>query len=131
MFVIRDEQIRALDEVRRQHFVEKAVAHLSRHFPSDCERVGEKALHELVKSGIDRANAYELMRELDVTGFISLMLVLGPEFEKERENLWMGEILESDMVDPDGKMRMIFEDPRWLGEDREEDEDEAEEEDEA
>ena len=83
MLVIRDAQMQALQQGRRQVFLERLVAHLQTDCPAACAAVcaavcaeaGAAALHSLTDRELRRGMAVGIRAERDLAVFVSVMLV--------------------------------------------------------
>ncbi len=95
MLTLRPEQIRAFSEVGVKRFEETMVAHLKKFFPDRCEDAGELKVRKLIRYGIERAASYNIAAQRDVSRYIDLMMTLGPDFDKDKQLPWAGEILRT------------------------------------
>lgn len=69
------------------------VAHLKRYFPDRCAHLSDEDVRESIRYGIERANAYEICIEQDVSRYINLMYILGRDFDRDPELPWAQAIL--------------------------------------
>ena len=95
MLTIREKQMAVFAEVETKKFVDRVVVHLNKFFPTQCADAGQEQLRETVQYGIRRAGAYGITSERDVYKYIDLMVVLGRDFDTDKEFPWAGEILNS------------------------------------
>ncbi len=93
MWVIRRQQIAALEAAQSRRFEEQLAAHLRRHFPGPCARLGEAGLREAIRHGRRKAARYRIVAERDVCKFVSLALVFGRDFDEDPRLPWAGAIL--------------------------------------
>ena len=77
MLVIREDQMRALRQSRRQMFLDRLVTHLLTHCPAACAETSAAALSVLADRELRRGMAFGLRAERDLVVFVSLMIVVG------------------------------------------------------
>ncbi len=81
MLVIRKEQM----EVFRAHFFEQFVgrvsAHLREAFSTQCGKMDENGLRQIIREGIARAGQYGVTSEFDVWRYVDLMFFYGRNFD--------------------------------------------------
>jgi hypothetical protein len=95
MPVIRHEQMEELNRRQAEKFEDRMVEHLRETFPEPCQEMGEDALREDIRYGMDRAESYGIESEQDVCNYVNLMMALGRDFDTDRP--WARRIL----TDPD------------------------------
>lgn len=93
MLVIRQSQMDALGEPRRESFARRTGDHLRANFP-ECAAMPVEALRAFVDHGVARAASYGIEVERDVCKFLNLMAVFGRNFDVELP--WAKETLRSD-----------------------------------
>jgi len=108
VITISDRQMRALNAARRRQYEDKVLRHVSFYFPEQFEKLGEQGVRDLVPLGIGKCKIYGITRECDVTDFVALMVVLGPDFDNDPELPWVSEMLEGEGLDPDAKMASLY-----------------------
>ena len=109
MLRIRPEQIKALDAAMRERYIEKAIEHLRELFPKEVKELGDDKARALVEEGIDRAAAYNITAEREVTLFIDLMVAIGPDFDsRQRYKAWMPGILANPDLPQQQKMEIVY-----------------------
>ncbi|HEX3880076.1 MAG TPA: hypothetical protein VHW24_24010 [Bryobacteraceae bacterium] len=102
---VRQTQIDALSDMRRQAFEGRMVDHLNRFFTRRADRIGEAGLRELIRGGIVRAGKYGFRTEQEVCRFIGLMLVFGERFDED--TAWAAEILLNPAIEDRPKQLMV------------------------
>ena len=81
MFAIKREQREALAEPA---FVERTVNYLRDTFLLHVHMLDDAELRTRVKHGIERARSYGLTWESSITIFVTHMLTINPEFDKQK-----------------------------------------------
>lgn len=90
---IRREQMAIFSHAEVEKFVDWMLVHLRRFFPRQTTLQDELQLRRTVESGIQRASAYGLTAKRDVCKYIDLMLVLGENFDTDKQLPWAAQIL--------------------------------------
>ena len=124
MLTIREPQMAALAEDLVRRFEDRAVEHVRRYFPQQCEAVGESATRYYVTDGIQRARRYGLESEYDLLRFLNLIFGFGSDFDSRPEHTWMVDFLKDQDLWPttrmDAVMAALLETPEAPAEDEEE-----------
>ena len=100
MLTIRKEQMDAFSHAALRIFECRMVAHLNRHFPKRCAKLGEDGVREWIRYGIERARTYGIVSERDVCKYIDVMFVYGRDFDTDRRRPWAGQILNDPVIMP-------------------------------
>jgi len=95
MLTIRSSQVQAFDEIAMKNFEELMLPHLKKFYPEFYEAEGPPKLKELIRHGVKRAASYQITAKRDVSRYIDLMASLGPDFDKDEQLPWAGEILQT------------------------------------
>jgi hypothetical protein len=103
MMKVRKAQMEALESVAVEAFVDEMVVHLRECFPEPCRDLGPVGLRELLRVGVERAEAHGFTNEREVSLYLGLMLVFGRDFD--RKEPWARAILE-DTEPEDAEARM-------------------------
>lgn len=106
--VLRQQQLDRLADLALRDFQERMAAFILREFPDDFDRLGADGVRSLVVRARDRAAAYGMSSSVEVTGFVSLMLILGDDFDTRFRNEWIPPILASPSIVGGDKFRMIL-----------------------
>jgi len=107
MLVIRDEQIKALDESMLRSFRNRMVSHLRTACPEETSDMSDEELRALIQRGIDKAESYEIFEDDDVRRFLEYMLILKPDFDQDSSFPEIQEILNDEEMDGTEKMDEI------------------------
>lgn len=97
MPIIRNEQIEEFDRREAAKFEDRMVEHLRESFPEQCEEMGEDAVREDVRYGVDRAESHEIESEQDVCNYVNLMFALGRDFDTDLS--WAQRILADPAIE--------------------------------
>jgi hypothetical protein len=98
MLTIRKEQMAAFGPIGLKAFEERVVMHLKKIFPGQSESLGEPKLRETIQYGTQRAAAYRITSERDVCKYIDLMILYGPDFDKDPNLPWVQSILQNGAI---------------------------------
>jgi len=93
MLVIRDKQKRAFRAHLSKRFENKMIVHIEKFYPDHYAALSQENTRELIKYGIESAAHYDIVSERDVCKFIDLMIVFGPDFDKNPDSKWASDIL--------------------------------------
>lgn len=86
---IRSEQLQALEPASREQFVRRAVAHLEEFFGEQLELLGPAHTRTLVEYGMKRCDRRGIESERDVLLWLTLMVVLGSDFDTDPQYPWV------------------------------------------
>src|SRR6187431_1511713 len=93
MLTIRTAQFEALRAVPRGVFEDSMVAHLAKYAPKHCEVIGQDAVREAIRLGIDRARTYGLTNRGPVRFYLESMFMFGSDFDTDPQFSWATAIL--------------------------------------
>lgn len=105
--VIRDEQFAALDEAVRRGLAVRLFVHAREEHPQALEDLGAERVREIVDLCLEKSLDYEIQKFSAQKTLLDLMLRIDPEFTELEEYAWAKELLESDMIEPNGKPQTI------------------------
>jgi len=88
MFIIRRAQMEKFSEAAVSRFEGKLMIHLRTLFPRVCSRLGEQGVRDVIQHGIRRAAEYGIVRERDVSRYIGVMFMFGPEFDRKTKDFF-------------------------------------------
>jgi hypothetical protein len=108
MITIRKEQMQALQD-DYPTFENRTASWLKGHFPEDCEMLGENALCERIRYGVQVAVQYGFVNRPEVSKFVFLCFLLGPNFDLQPEYRWLKMTLVNSKVDPRIRLEKAFE----------------------
>ena len=94
MLTFRDKQIETFEKKATDRYAERVLAHVERFFPERTDELIEEDALWVVRCGIGRANAHGFFSERDVCKYVTLMFVLGLDFDRDGEFPWAAEILD-------------------------------------
>ena len=85
------------------------VSHLNADFKEHLTKQGLKSeqVEPLVRLGISRAKAYDVVLRSDVWLFIECMVLFSPDFDENPDTAWAGKILRREDIDGTAKMGQI------------------------
>lgn len=106
--LLRRPQLEVLADPALRTFQDRMIEYVKRDFPSDFDRLAEDGVRLLVLRARDRAERYRMKGSVEVAGFLSLMLILGEDFETRHRNEWIPPILASDTLPAREKISMIL-----------------------
>ena len=105
MFVIRNEQIEALQRQLDERFVAQVAEHLRRHKKRSVERFGTVELRRCVRIGLARARSHGLVSGPDLTTFIVLMFFIAPNFDEIEP---MRSCLREESLSPGNRLKLLL-----------------------
>jgi hypothetical protein len=106
--VLRKPQLEVLADPALRTYQDRMVEYVRRDFPRDFDRLDVDGVRLLVLRARDRADRYGMKSSVEVTGFLSLMLILGEDFETRFGYEWIPPILASDTLPSREKISMIL-----------------------
>jgi hypothetical protein len=106
MLKIRKEQLAAFLPKNDREIIDFIIKHLQDESPELIDRIPEDGLREMVGNGIKRARKYNLTSLADLTGFVSIMFEIAPNFD---EILEIQNVLCNQNVPPETRFSMLFE----------------------
>lgn len=83
MLIIRNEQMKSLNVVPKEGYEEQLRLHIKEEFPDVYEQNGDEKVRKNIKSGMKKAELYEISKGEHVAIFIYLMLLFGANFDEE------------------------------------------------
>ena len=81
--------------------------HLRSNFLEQTKNLPEHVLREMIRSGINKAETYEVTDEVDVERFLECMVRYGEDFDNDPKTSWAGEILRDEGFNGREKMNRI------------------------
>ena len=109
MLVIRKEQMDVLEKLPRTLFEDQIIQHLNRNYPRECRELGKDQVRVVVQLGIRRAAEHGFRTQRQVGFYISLMLLLGSDFDRDPQLPWVAMILADLLADPSNLMERLWE----------------------
>lgn len=93
MLTIRKEQFAVFQQHELGKFEDPTYLRLNELYPEKCQDFGETRLRRLIRYGVQRAASYKIGAPDDVRTYIDVMMLLGPDFDKDPAYAWAAEIL--------------------------------------
>lgn len=81
---------------------------LARDYPEETTTMGDGALRELIRDGVKKARAHDIILERDVARYIEFMLSLGPDFDESGKTPWARAILKKRSATAKSKLDEIW-----------------------
>ena len=88
-------------------FEDRVLILLERYFPEKCKEMGEQAVRDLIKKGIEDAAGYGIKIEYDLARYICLLIILGPDFDVDTRYPWASKILNDETLHPTVKLDIL------------------------
>ena len=98
MLQIREEQMLAFEQAALRRFEDEMVAHLAQFAPRHCEVIGEPALRQAIRLGMERARKYGLTNRGPVRFYLELMFMFGGDFDTDPQLLWAIAVLNDPTI---------------------------------
>jgi hypothetical protein len=99
-----------MSEFRRaavEQYANDLAVHLRRSFPHRTAQYKEDELHQLVRSGIERASRYKIDLTLDVRRFVEFMVLIAPEFDESPATPWARQVLTDETLNSGPKLDRV------------------------
>jgi hypothetical protein len=101
---IRQRQVALFAQAVTDEFVDEMVRHVSEFAPRMAVLLGEPAVREIIRMGLDRAEAYGLTNRGPVRLYLDLMFLFGCGFDTDPQLPWAARNLRSRII-PDQTTR--------------------------
>jgi len=108
MLKLRKEHLEAFEAQVANRFAVRLVTHAKSVWPVECAELGEVAVTEIVKTGIQRAASLGLAQEMDIVRFVDLAFILARDFETNPLSSWTRPILADRTVAGSVKLDRIY-----------------------
>ncbi len=110
MFTLRKEQFAVFERMEIAKFENPVYLRLNELFPEKCQDFGEALVRNLIRYGIQRAASYEILGAVDVRTYIDVMMLLGPDFDKDPNYPWAEKLLrDKNVTDPGVRVARVHE----------------------
>jgi len=76
MLIIRKQRFTAFETLLLRNFESRALQHLQKCFPEQCQTLDEPKTRELIRHGIQRARRWGISGVRDVCKFLDIMVTL-------------------------------------------------------
>jgi len=107
MFQLLPEQVRVLNRISMEQFLERMAKHLKQGFPSHVKSMDDAQLRVLIESGMKRAASYGIEFEHDIQGFLEYVVVYGLDFGATPKTKWAAGILNDEDLDGEQKIELL------------------------
>ena len=108
MFVISGKQQAAFRASGLAELRDALAAHVRACFPARCAALGADALPGHIEDGMRRAAAHGLTLERDISAYVELMVVFGPDFEHDSRFPWASPLAEGTALEPSARIQAAF-----------------------
>ncbi len=98
MLVIRNDQIKTLEEFALNDFENELVEHCKKFAPKHSEVIEESGVREVVRLGIKRAENYGLTNRGPVRFYVEMMFMFGSDFDTDFQMPWAGGVLNNEAI---------------------------------
>jgi len=107
--VIHPAQMAAFSQSATERFESRMLEHLNTCFPEQCRAWGEPKVRSTIRYGTERASAYGITAQRDVCRYIDLMVLFGPDFDRDSSLPWLSAVLnDRAMRDPTVKLEALY-----------------------
>lgn len=103
---LREAQLEAFTLRARGGFEARALVHLRRFFPAQCEALGEAETREVLALGVARAASYGFVTEVEVCKYLNLMFSFGREFDTQQG--WARTLLRASSRGDEARMERLY-----------------------
>ena len=108
MFKLRQDHLDAFEAQVVSLFASRVIAHVKAVWPAECGELGDPAVADMVRYGIQRAGALGLSSEHDVVRFVDLAFILAKDFDTHPLARWTGPILSDRKLSPVAKLDRLY-----------------------
>lgn len=98
MLVIRKEQMAVLEEYAQQGFERELVEHVKDFAPKHSAAIGDEAVREVVRLGIERSGNYGFSNRGPVRFYVEMMCMFGSDFDTDPQLPWAESVLKNEAV---------------------------------
>lgn len=108
MLKLRKEHLDAFETQVVGLFASRLVAHFKAVWPAECEELGDAAVLEIARTGIQRAATLGVISEHDVARFVDLSFLLAKDFETNPLSSWTRPIFADRKLAPEAKLDRLY-----------------------
>jgi hypothetical protein len=98
VLTIRKEQLAVFQKGASEDFENHMVSHVKQFFPGHFEQLGEAAVRDLIRCGIQKGASYNIEEQPDLCQFIDFLFVFGRDFDRDPALPWASSILNDPEV---------------------------------
>ncbi len=96
MLVIRDAQVKVFEA--HIGFENRMLQHCHRFFPLPCKTLGDFQVRKIIQYGINKAGICDFKNKREQCIYISLMFLLGSDFDRDFQIPWAGRQLKDKTI---------------------------------
>lgn len=117
MLIIRRNQMETLALAQLKYFEDDMVAHIRKYFPNHFRVARETAIREVIRHGVRKAGRHGFKSERNVCLYITVMLMLGSNFDSDALYPWAALVLKNeDNLSPSARADRLADDAlKFLG----------------
>jgi len=108
MLKLRQEHLAAFEAHVVSRFISRVIAHVKAVWPAECAELGDPAVAEIVRNGIQRGTTLGLSIEYDLVRYVDLSFLLATDFETNPLASWTRHILADRMASPRLKLDRLY-----------------------
>lgn len=108
MLKLRKEHLAAFEAHVVNLFISRVTAHVKAVWPEECAEMGDPAVAEIVRNGIQRGSALGLSTEFDLVRYVDLSFLLTKDFENNPLAIWTRPILTDRLLAPRMKLERLY-----------------------
>jgi len=108
MLTLRPGQLQAIPDRQAERYVAQATEFARSAFPAWCERRGPDEVNAAIRKAMVDASAFGIERSHDVTGLLTLMVLLGDDFASDPQYAWARDVLSAKTLDPGERIRVVL-----------------------
>jgi hypothetical protein len=109
MVMIRQEQMEVLSKSKFKQFEDRMVTHLHLTFPDMTKDISDEGLRAFIRIGVDKAEKYGVLVEIDIMQFVEFMMKWGRDFDLDPSRSQAQQILKNQNLDGHAKMDQLIE----------------------
>jgi hypothetical protein len=88
VLLIRQAQMKALQDLPRLDLEDQLIRQFSRHYPRECNSAGPEEMRRFVRTGLQRAAGYGFLTIDTAASYIHVMIMLGWAFDSDPQLSW-------------------------------------------
>jgi hypothetical protein len=104
MLVIRNDQIKPLEESAVHDFENELVEHCWKFAPKHSEVITDDGVRKVVERGLERSKIYGFTNRGPIRFYVEMMFMFGSDFDTDLQLPWAGGVLNNESI-PDQTQR--------------------------
>lgn len=108
MLILRKEHLTAFEATAISLFASRVIAHVKAVWPAECGELGDPAVADMVRNGIQRAATLGLSSEHEVVRFVDLSFILAKDFDTHPLAGWTRPILSDRKLSPGARLDRLY-----------------------